>query len=119
MIIRNLNSSGDWTFGSGDGNYLTQNAAIGLNIKTRILSWLNDCFFDMGAGIDWANRLGSKNQQALLANDIQRIILQSYGVTGIVSFDINVTGRAFSADYVINTIYTQGYANTVTQELGT
>ena len=119
MIIRNLNANHDFTFGSGTGNYLTQNAAIGLNIETRILSWLNDCFFDMGAGIDWANRLGSKNQRALLTNDLQRIILQSYGVTGIVSFDTMVTGRAFTANYVINTIYTAGYANSVTQELGT
>lgn len=119
MIIRNLNSSHDWLFGSGLGCYLTGNAAIGLNIETRILSWVNDCFFDMGAGIDWANRLGSKNQQTLLINDLKRIILQSYGVTGIVSFDISVTGRAFTANYVINTIYTAGYANTVTQELGT
>ena len=118
MIIRNLNAQHDWTFGSGIGNYLSGNAAIGLNIETRILSWLNDCFFDMGAGIDWANRLGSKIQQALLTSDLKRIILQSYGVTGIVNFDITVTGRAFSASYTINTIYSAGYANTVTQELG-
>lgn len=119
MIIRNLNASHDFTFGSGIANYISGNSAIGLNIDTRILSWVNDCFFDMGAGIDWANRLGSKNQQALLVRDMKRIILQSYGVTGIVNFGINITGRAFTANYTINTIYTNGYANTVKQELGT
>ena len=118
MIIRNLNAQHDWTFGSGLSNYLSGNAAIGLNIETRILSWLNDCFFDMGAGIDWANRLGSKNQRTLLELDLRRIILQSYGVTGIVSFSTSLIGRAFTADYVINTIFSQGYRNTITQEIG-
>ena len=117
MIFRNLTSSGDWTFGSGKGNYLTGNPAIGLNIKTRILSWLNDCFFDTTAGIDWANRLGSKNQRALLESDLRRIILQSFGVTGISSLSTSLTGRGFSATYTINTIFSQGYTATVTQEL--
>lgn len=118
MIFRSLNANHDFTFGYGLQNYLTQDIAIGANINTRILSWLNDCFFDMGAGIDWVNRLGSKNQQVLLANDLRRIVLQSYGVEGIVNFDIVVTGRAFKASYTVNTIYTQGYSNIVTQELG-
>lgn len=117
MIFRNLNANHDWTFGSGLGNYITANAAIGLNIETRLLSWLGDCFFDTTAGIDWANRLGSKNQRALLELDLRRIILQSYGVTGIVSFDTNLTGRNFTANYTVNTIFSQGYSATVTQEI--
>jgi hypothetical protein len=117
MIFRNLNAQHDWTFGSGLGNYIAANAAIGLNIETRILSWLGDCFFDTTAGIDWANRLGSKNQRALLELDLRRIILQSYGVTGIVTFDTNLTGRLFTANYTVNTIFSQGYSATITQEL--
>lgn len=116
MIFRNLASNGDWTFGSGKGNYIAAIPAIGLNIKTRLLSWLGDCFFDTTAGIDWANRLGSKNQRKLLELDLRRIILQSYGVTEIVSFDTNLTGRAFTANYTVNTIFSQTYAATLTQE---
>lgn len=118
MIFRNLDSNHDWTFGQGQGCYIQQNAAIGLNIETRLLSWVGDCFFDTTAGIDWANRLGSKNQRALLKADLKRIILQSYGVTGIVSFDTNLTGRTFTAHYTVNTIFTTNYRNTVTMELG-
>lgn len=118
MIIRNLDSNGDWTFGSGKGNYIAGNAAIGLNIKTRVLSWLKDCFFDTGAGIDWANRLGTKNQENLLSTDLRRIILQSYGVTGITKFDIVVVGRRFTANYTVNTIFSTGYDASITQELG-
>lgn len=115
MIFRNLDADGDWSFGSGRGNYVTDNAAIGLNIRTRILSWLNDCFFDMEAGIDWANRLGSKNQRGLLELDLKRIILQSEGVTGIVSLDTFMDGRKFTANYSVNTIYSQAYIDSITQ----
>lgn len=118
MIIRNLDSNHDFTFGSGVANYIAGNAGIGLNIETRLLSWFKDCFFDQNAGIDWANRLGSKNQRALLELDLRRIILQSFGVTGIVTFDTVLTGRKFSASYTIDTIFSKNYQNTVTQELG-
>jgi len=113
MIIRNLDQNGDWVFGQGNGNYLTQNNAIGLNIKTRLLSWVGDCFFDLGAGIDWLNRLSKKNQRQLLENDIRRVILQSYGVVGIVNFGTDLTGRKFSANYSVNTIY-----SSVTDSIG-
>ena len=116
MIIRDLDANRDWTFGSGISNYIAGNSAIGLNIETRILSWLGDCFFDTGAGIDWANRLGAKNQRALLELDLRRIILQSYGVTGILNFDTVVTGRAFSATYTISTIFSATYTASIAQE---
>ncbi len=115
MIFRNLDSDGDWTFGSGRGNYVSGNAAIGLNIKTRILSWVGDCFFNQGAGIDWVNRLGSKNQRALLELDLRRIILQSFGVTGIISVATVLNNRNFSANYSVNTTFSQEYIDSITQ----
>lgn len=117
MTFRNLDASGDWTFGQGLGNYITDNAAIGLNIKTRILSWVGDCFFDQLAGIDWNNRLGSKNTRQLLEIDLRRVILQSYGVTGITAFNTVLTDRKFSASYTINTIFSQEYQQTIERDL--
>ena len=117
MIFRNLDSNGDWNFGQGLANYVAQNAAIGLNIRTRIYSWLNDCFFDMQAGIDWWNRLGSKNQKGLLDADLRRITLQSDGVTGLVSFDSVLTVRSYSANISVNTIYSAAYVLNVKMEL--
>jgi len=114
MIFRSLDANSDWNFGRGKNDYLQSDAAIGLNIKTRILSWLNDCFFDMEAGIDWKTRLGNYEQQDLLELDLRRIILQSYGVTGILSFDTNVADRAFSASYEITTINSQSYIDSIT-----
>jgi hypothetical protein len=118
MIFRNLTSSGDWTFGSGTGNYLSGNPAIGLNIKTRLLSWLNNCFFDMTAGINWPTRLGGKNQQLLLELDLRRIILQSFGVTSLNSFSYSLVVRSFSATFNIDTIFSAAYQNTINQDFG-
>lgn len=118
MIIRGLDSNHDWTFGSNKENYLSGDPAIALNIDTRLLSWLNDCFFDMGAGIDWLNLLGSLGQQNMLDMNIRRVILQSYGVTGLVAFSVNLNSqRLFQADYTINTIYSQNYQNSLTQDI--
>ena len=115
MIFRNLDQNGDWTFGHGKSNYATGNLAVGLNLKTRLLSWVGDCFFDMKAGIDWTNRLGSKNQQTLLAADIQRITQQSFGITSITSFNARLAARAFTAQEAVNTYLSQSYLQSVAQ----
>jgi hypothetical protein len=117
MIFRNLDASGDWTFGQGKGNYVAGNTAIGLNIKTRVLSWVNDCFFDKEAGIDWLNRLGLKNQFDLLKADLARVISQSEGVTGLNTLTVSLVGRSFSAQYSVDTIYSLGYQGELNQEI--
>lgn len=113
MIFRNLDEDGDWQFGRGKNDYVDLNPAIGLNIKTRLQSWVGDCFFDLEAGIDWVNRLGSKNQRALLEIDLRRVILQSDGVTGLTSFSTEVNGRNFIANYAVNTIYSKSFTDSV------
>jgi hypothetical protein len=119
MIIRGLNSSHDWEWGSGLANYLTNDAAIAENIDTRLLSWVGDCYFDLAAGIDWLNLLGSLGQEGTLDLNLRRVILQSYGVTGLVSLSVTLnSARLFQAEYVINTIFSQNYQNTLTQDLG-
>ena len=118
MIIRSLDKNHDWNFGSNLADYLTNDAAIALNIDTRLLSWVNDCFFDMSAGIDWLNLLGSKGQENTLNMNCRRLILQSYGVTGLIDLSVSLNSqRLFQAEYVINTIFSQNYQNSLTQDL--
>ncbi|PHS61060.1 MAG: hypothetical protein COB09_19115 [Thalassobium sp.] len=114
MTFRNLTENHDWTFGSGLQNYTSGNQAIGIDIKTRLLSWIGDCFFAENEGIDWKNRIGSKNQRNLLENDIRRIILKTQGVTELLSFDTILNDRNFTASYSINTIFSQEYIDTLT-----
>ena len=115
MKFRNLDSNDDWCFGQGKSSYVSGDIAIGLNIKTRILSWVGDCFFAMTAGIDWLNRLGAKNQRGILEMDLRRIILQSYGVVGLSSFNTVLNGRALTANYAVNTINGRVYQKSITQ----
>lgn len=119
MIFRLLDANGDWVFGQGLGSYASGNQAIALNIKTRILSWLNNCFFDLGAGIDWASRLDRGQEQNLL-NDLQAMISQSDGVVAInsVSANLNRSSRRLSVDYDISTIYTQSFTQTLEAAVG-
>ncbi|TDE17723.1 hypothetical protein [Dyadobacter psychrotolerans] len=115
MIFRNLDENFDFTFGKGKSNYLSEVDAIGLHIKTRLLSWVGDCFFALEDGVDWVNRLGSKNQRALLEADLRRIVLQSDGVTGIISFDtyLNAANRDFTASYNVTTVYSSDLSDTL------
>ncbi len=114
MIFRNLDENGDWLFGKGKNDFLRDVSAIGMNIRTRIYSWLNDCFFDMPAGIDWNNRLGTKGQKALLDADLKRIILSSEGVTGLESFSSNVINRQYTADFSVFTTFSTSYKSKIT-----
>lgn len=95
MRFRNLDLNGDWTFGKGRNNYLRGNEALMLNIKTRLLCFLGDCFFDTEAGIDWWTLLGGKNLKTILAS-VQRVIIRSSNVKRIVNLDYSLTNRKLS-----------------------
>ena len=95
MRFRNLDSNGDWCFGKGRNSYLRDNQALLLNIKTRILEFYQDCFFDMEKGIDWWNLMGGKNLQKVLV-DVRKTILESYQVRRIVSLEYALQNRALT-----------------------
>lgn len=116
MIFRNLDANHDWTFGKGRNNYVTGNACVSLNIKTRILSWLNDCFFAQAEGVDWVNRLGKLGQADMLEQDIRTIIVQTPDVVQLVDFQFQVVGRRFSAQYTVNTRFSRQVSGVVERE---
>jgi hypothetical protein len=103
--VRALDSNGDWTFGLGRGNYLSGVAAIEQQIRCRILQFYRECFFDMGAGIDWFRLLGGADEM-MITLAVSGVILRTEGVTGIHSLEVNLTtGRAFTGSYSVTTIY--------------
>ncbi len=106
MIVRALDINGDWTFGKGQNNYKKRNQATAQIINSRLNSFLGDCFFDLGAGIDWFTFLGSKNQIGLnLA--ISSTILNTPDVTGILQVfsNLNHVTRKFTVSYKVTTTY--------------
>lgn len=95
MKFRNLDNNGDWCFGKGRNSYLSGNRALMLNIKTRLMEFLGDCFFDMNKGIDWWTLLGGKDLKKILV-DVQRTILRSYQVKKIVNLDYALNNRTLT-----------------------
>lgn len=104
--VRAIDTSGDWLFGKGRNDYKRDNLAIVQNIGTRLNSFLGDCFFDMGAGIDWFNLLGSK-ELLTLELSISTVILNTADVTGLLqlSTELNPTTRVFSVSYRVSTTF--------------
>lgn len=111
MIMRAIDSAHDWQFGKGKENYVAGPSAIAENIQTRLLSFLNNCYFDMNAGIDWFTYLGVPNKSQEIVLRARAIILQSYGVVSVNSISINAPHDTRNAvlTYTISTIYSQNY----------
>lgn len=105
MRVRAIDIENDWLFGKGQNDYRQNVDAVTQTIKTRLQSFLGDCFFDTGAGIDWFNLLGGKSTLQLnLA--IKAVILNTENVTGILElFTLLDSDRTFTVQYRVQTTY--------------
>jgi len=106
MIVRALDSAGDWTFGAGRQNYLTEVDAVKQCVMTRLKSWKGNCFFDLEAWVDWNNYLdiGTKT---LLDLDIKRVILGTDKVLKISSYNstLDTENRKLTVRAKVETFY--------------
>lgn len=116
MILRRLDTLGDWTFGQGKGDYAVGLEAIRQNIQCRVLSWMYNCFFAKNDGIDYSSLL-DKGQQNNLSYAIKAQILSSYGVVRIQQMSAIYTPRTRNlvVTYSVDTIYGQALSGTITQ----
>lgn len=109
MIIRNTTPEGDFTYGKGKSDYRTDLDGLILDVKTRLQSWKNDCFFALAEGVDYNNFLdvGTKD---FLDSDIKRVILQTEGVIKITSYIsiLNRDSRGLIVSTEIETVYGRG-----------
>ena len=115
MIIRATTKTNDWTFGKGLQDYFINEAAVEANIRTKLLEWVGDCYFNQLAGVDWKNRL-DVGQQANLAVEIKQVILQCFGVVQILTFQaiFSSSTRFDQIQTTIQTIYSPSATLTVT-----
>lgn len=109
MSFRNLDENHDWVYGSGRNDYITGSQEIAINIETRLLSFLGDCFFSIDEGIDWFNLLDYRYQNNLELK-VQEVIKNTPGVVGINSIDV-LTGanRKLTIQYDIQNIFSSSY----------
>lgn len=115
MRVRAVDYNHDWTFGSGLQDYKLNGRAVAQNVKTRILSFYGDCFFDEEAGIDWFNLLGYGTQE-LLETSIKQTIIETEGVSAINNINIvyDRERRNIWIKYDIQTIYSESYIEELT-----
>lgn len=126
MIVRSLDTDNDWTFGKGVNNYKVGNAAVAQCIQTRLSSFIGDCFFDAGAGVNWLEYCAGFKSQTIVNLAVAAVILNTPGgqngspsVTGILQISVNLNSatRGFSVSYRAQSIYSQ-VNNTFSYDLG-
>lgn len=117
MIFRTLDLNGDFTFGHGSRDYSRTDRAISEDIRTALLLFLKDAFWDIDSGIDWWNLLGGKNPAAQngILLQTRSTILSRYGVVRVndMSYTMDRSSRALSITYNIDTIYTRQFQEIV------
>ena len=115
MRIRNLDTNDDWTFGKGLQDYAIDEAGILLNLKTRLLSFLGDCFFAKQEGIDWFNFIGSKNLTPRIEIAVTKVINNSEGITEVILLDFfqDSQTRALTFNYTVSTVFSTNVQETI------
>ena len=105
MRVRGIDDAGDWLFGKSTNDYRVDRDALKQNVKTRLASFLGDCFFSLSSGIDWFNLLGNKNEIALSVA-ISSTLLNTDEVLKINSLFFKVApDRSITFNYDIDTTY--------------
>lgn len=105
MLFRTLDENWDWRFGRGKSDYASDSLSVAFDLKTKVLSWLNDCFFSMESGIDWKKYLGGKVQKTDIDNAIKNQIIFTEQVAEIVFFESSVYNRKYTCTARVKTIY--------------
>lgn len=105
-ITRAIDSNGDWTFGHSMLNYKTDLEALKQNILTSLRSWKGDCFFDLQAGVDWINYLGSYGRDEELKTNIIKVVSEVEGVINVENYQAYLDeNRKIKITFNVNTIY--------------
>jgi hypothetical protein len=116
MIYRKLDSDDDYTFGQGAGNfYKDQPEAVAQAVKTRLGLIQGEYFLDLEAGTPYDSKIIGAGKVSSYDQAIQEVILNTLGVTGIISYSsgVNPTTRSAVVNCTINTIYGTAQISTV------
>lgn len=120
MRYRKLSLTGDYTFGSGQLDFLRDTPeTVAQAVKTSLLLWVGEWYLNIEEGTPYMQGILGKHDQELAEITLQDRITQVQGVTGIESFSASLDRetRRMSVSATINTLYgvtklqVQNYAN--------
>ena len=99
MIIRRQDVNGDFVFGHGLADYLTNDEAVALLLKQRLWLWLGEWFLDVTAGVNWWQVLGTRPPALLLAEqELRRIASTTEDVVRVTGLSLSFDHTTFVAD---------------------
>jgi hypothetical protein len=117
MKYRKQTATGDMTFGNGLLDfYIDSPEAVGQSVETRLRLWAGEWFLDITEGTQYqTNVLGTGKSQSA-GPIIRQRILETEGVTDIMSFDLNIDAdnRKLTVLSTIDTIYGQTKIEVIT-----
>lgn len=97
--------------GVGDQALVSGSEEVALHLKQRLQFFLSEWLFDTGAGTPWFQRIFTRPLDKNLADSIiKRRILQTDGVTSLVSYESQFVreNRNFRVDFRYTDQYTDG-----------
>lgn len=117
MKVRSVDANNDWEAGKGKSNYKSGLNACAQNIKTRLQSFIGDCFFATEDGLDWFKFMGGKDTIELKLA-VAATILKTPDVISIEEVSTNTDNkRRITITYSVNTSYGRLANQNITQEV--
>lgn len=106
MISRALNSDGDIYFQGARSAFVSDSAEVAQHVSTRLKFFLGEWFLDENAGTPWYQSIFVKPADlAQIEINIKNRILQTGGVTDLVTFNMRYSPRELVVDFT----YTDEY----------
>lgn len=110
MIYRKLDANGDYVFGQNTGNfYKDQPEAVAQAVKTRLGLIQGEWFLDITKGTPYNSQILGAGMVSKYDKAIQDIILNTQGVTRIITYksQVDPSTRAAQVSCTIDTMYGQ------------
>ena len=108
MRYRQLDSNGDFVFGSGVQFLVNTPAAVAQAVLTKLKLFAGEWFLDSGVGTPYSTQILGTNTQGTRDMAIKTVILNTPGVTSLALYSSSVdANRKFTVNATINTIYGQ------------
>jgi len=111
MRYRQLSPSGDYTFGSGQQNFLINSpATVAQAVETSLKLWLGEWYLDLSVGTPYPEGVVGKHSQEKADLTIISQINQVAGVVSVQDFQSNIdpnTRKYTVTSCIINTVFGQ------------
>ncbi|HCT3679237.1 TPA: hypothetical protein OTU09_001781 [Acinetobacter baumannii] len=114
MRYRKLSSDGDYVFGSGKNDFLSNSPeTVAQAILTRLKLWLGEWFANTSDGTGWNQSIVGKHSKNLYELTLRQRVLETPGVSSVADFQssLDPETRHLSVSMVVNTIYGEAFIN--------